>query len=74
MSKYDKDADMYIPFEKSLRYPEDVQPDAKWSDVWANAFKDTASTLLGLKDLPLANMAFGVEVLRLAELCDLSYK
>lgn len=38
MSKYDKDSDMYAPFEIKLRYPEIPDPKAHWSDVWRQAF------------------------------------
>lgn len=38
MSKYNAEEDMYMPFEIKLRYPEEPDPDALWSDVWKESF------------------------------------
>jgi len=74
MTKFDEKANMYSPLEFRLRYPEEVQQDAHWSGVWAGAFKQSAAAVLGKVERNLASIEFGVKVLRLAELSNLSYK
>mmetsp|Transcript_6506 Transcript_6506/g.7439 ORF Transcript_6506/g.7439 Transcript_6506/m.7439 type:complete len:313 (-) Transcript_6506:187-1125(-) len=65
LSKYDQEKDMYTPFETKLNFPEIPDPDSLWSDVWAEAFKNSAEALLkGEGGVPVS---FGVSVLEFAE-------
>ena len=39
LSKFDEGANMYLPFEETLNFPEVPDPNANWADVWKGSFE-----------------------------------
>ena len=72
MSRYNEEDDMYEPFEVKLRYPEEPDPTAHWSDVWKDAFVGVSKEFTSDEPQGLADAELGVRVLRMAELCNIS--
>jgi len=72
LSKFDEGSKMYIPFEKTLNFPEVPDPDAKWSDVWKVAFEKSAEALY--KGEGGVDVKFGLNTLKFAENAGKSYK
>ena len=72
LSKYDEEAKMYKPFEKRMRFPEQPDPNAHWSDVWGDAFVKSAEALVqGEGGVPVT---FGLNTLKFAEKARESYE
>lgn len=72
MSKYDSRSDMYEPSEIKLRYPEQPDPNAHWSDVWKDAFVGAKDKFISENPKGLVDLEFGIKTIRLAELSNIS--
>lgn len=66
MSKISDDKKMYAPYEASIKFPKEADPNATWADVWSKSFVKSAEALYkGEGGVPLK---FGLNVLKLADM------
>lgn len=72
MSRFNASKNMYEPQEIKLRYPEQPDPNAHWSDVWKDAFITSQGQLIQANPQGLSDLELGIQTLRMAELCNIS--
>ena len=72
LSKFDEGANMYLPFEETLNFPEVPDPNANWADVWKGSFEKSAEALYkGENGVPIK---FGLNTLKFAEMVENPYR
>lgn len=63
---------MYKPHEIMLRYPKEPDGNARWKDVWDNAFNNIITDFLLPFPQSQCSLELGIRTMRLAELCHIS--